>query len=115
IMAKDLVSSLFHDVTIEKEVTGDKLVGLTYEPLYTVGPQDESINKVVVGEHVTTEDGTGIASIAPAYGEVDSQVGEREGLPMVQIVARDGTIKSGLNVPGEGLFVKKADRAVLDD
>lgn len=114
IMAESLVPTLFTNYQIIKKFPGRELIGVHYEPLYTVG-QGENLHRVVEGEHVTIDEGTGIASIAPAYGEIDSQVGAKEGLPMVQTVEPDGTIKSDLPLPGAGKFVKKADDDVIGD
>lgn len=117
ILATDLVGSLFESdeiKVIRDDILGEDLVGSVYEPLYKT-TDDKNAHRVVPGDHVTTEDGTGIASLAPAYGEVDSLVGKLENLPTIQTVEVDGTVKMGLGLPGEGKFVKKADQLVADD
>ncbi len=114
VMAEARVGDLFKDFEILDKFKGSELVGLTYEPLYKVTDQP-NLHRVVSGEHVTTEDGTGIASIAPAYGEIDAEVGKQENLPMVQTVEPDGSVKKGWNFPGEGQFVKDAEKGIVAD
>ncbi len=113
IMARDRVGDLFTEFELMQEVKGEDLLGLVYESPYK--QEGENLFRVVVGEHVTTTDGTGIASIAPAYGEIDAAVGKEEGLPTLQTVEPDGTIKREIGLPGEGLFVKDAERYVITD
>ncbi|MFA5124924.1 MAG: class I tRNA ligase family protein [Patescibacteria group bacterium] len=75
--------------------------------------------KIVSADFVTTEDGTGVVHIAPAYGEEDMQLGKEENLPMIQNVTFNGNFKdevvdfSGLNVkPAED--TKATDRKVIE-
>ncbi len=114
-VAEALLDDVFEGAVVVSRHKGQELVGLEYKSLYQVDSKQLANQRVVFGEHVTNENGTGIASIAPAYGEIDSAVGKREGLPMVTIVLPDGTIEGGKSIPGEGQFVKKADRSVIDD
>jgi len=78
------------EIRIVKELLGKDLLGLEYEPLF-----DNYIKsgKVYAGDFVTTEDGTGIVHIAPAFGADDMALGKREKLPFVQHVKMDGTFK----------------------
>ncbi len=77
-------------------VLGKKLVGLEYEPLFDYYAKDESLKnrengwKVYAADFVTTETGTGIVHIAPAFGEDDMALGKKENLPFVQHVGMDG-------------------------
>ncbi|MGB3072821.1 MAG: class I tRNA ligase family protein [Candidatus Moraniibacteriota bacterium] len=67
---------------------------------------------------VTTDSGTGIVHIAPAFGEDDANVGRENGLPTVLTVETDGTLSKGFGLPGEGLPVKKKNdknRYAVDD
>src|SRR4030042_498231 len=86
----------------KKTMLGDELVGVKYQPLYDVpivyyANTDKSAYRVIEGDFVTMEEGTGIVHIAPAYGEIDFTVGEKEGLPLVHTVDLDGKIK--INTP----------------
>lgn len=116
VVAKNLAEKVFPDgVTIEsKYFSGEELVGTTYEPLYRQ-TSDANAYKIIASDHVTMDEGTGIVHIAPAYGEDDYALGKLNDLPMIQTVAPDGTVETGKSIPGEGLFVKDADRIILDD
>ncbi|MFC1958702.1 isoleucine--tRNA ligase [Chloroflexota bacterium] len=69
--------------------------------------------KVIAADFVSMEDGTGIVHVAPAYGEVDFQAGQDEGLDFVHMVDLQGNITG--NYPFSGKFVKDADPLVLED
>ncbi|MGD0795820.1 MAG: isoleucine--tRNA ligase, partial [Dehalococcoidales bacterium] len=86
-----------------KKVEGKELVGTRYEPLYRVTiayykDLEKPAYRVIEGDFVTMEDGTGIVHIAPAYGEMDFIVGEKEGLPLVHTVDLDGKVKTTIPV-----------------
>ncbi len=68
---------------------------------------------VIAGDFVSMEEGTGIVHIAPAYGEIDYEVGAKEGLGLVHVVDLQGKITG--NYPFSGKFVKDADPLILDD
>ncbi len=94
IVAEALVDKVFkgkeHEV-IGKAVTGKSLVGKTYEPLFPYfAAKYKSAFRVVAGDFVTTEDGTGIVHIAPGFGEDDFNVGKSEGVPLLQHVTMEG-------------------------
>ena len=69
--------------------------------------------RVISGDFVTMEDGTGIVHIAPAFGEVDYEAGKEWGLDFVQQVDLQGKITG--TYPFAGKFVKDADPLILDD
>jgi isoleucyl-tRNA synthetase len=75
--------------------------------------ENELTYRVIAGDFVSMEDGTGIVHIAPAYGEIDYQVGESEGLDFVHQVDLQGRIIG--NYPFSGKFVKDADKDILAD
>jgi isoleucyl-tRNA synthetase len=69
------------------EFSGRELVGLRYEPLLDVLEVDrERAFRVVAGDFVTAEEGTGLVHLAPAFGADDYQAGQREGLAFVNPV-----------------------------
>jgi len=86
------------------------LVGAQYERPFTYLPLDESASRVVAAEFVTVDDGSGIVHLAPAFGEIDREVGEAEGLPMLNPV--DAEAKFDASVPWSAKFVKDADPAI---
>jgi len=115
VVAADRVQAVLGDeATIVGDVAVDELVGLHYERPFTVLPIADGANRVVLGDFVTTEDGSGIVHLAPAFGEVDREVGEREGLPVLNPV--DATARFDASVPAyAGRFVKDADPAIIDE
>jgi isoleucyl-tRNA synthetase len=111
-------------------VKGADLIGLRYEPLYdarkegmgqrrtylSVWRQPASTDltyPVVAGTFVSTEEGTGIVHIAPAFGEVDFQLGEAFALDLIVSVDFQGRVHGPF--PGDGLFVKEADPVIAAD
>lgn len=98
-------------------VNGKELIGLKYKPFYeTVGKDSEKAYRVVAGDFVTTDSGTGIVHIAPAFGEDDANVGRENGLPTLHTVDLEG--KVSVDVPGKGVPVKKKNdknRYAVDD
>ena len=97
---------------------GTELEYKEYEPLYEcAGKKAEGQHKkahfVTCDTYVTMSDGTGIVHIAPAFGEDDSQVGRKYDLPFLQFVDAKGNMTE--DTPFAGLFVKDADRPILED
>jgi isoleucyl-tRNA synthetase len=98
VLASNLVATLFNEseVTIPQKFSGKNLVGLSYEPLFPYYATDARLAhrergwKVYGADFVTTEDGTGIVHIAPAFGEDDLMLGRQYDLPFVQHVGMDG-------------------------
>ncbi|HEX8946754.1 MAG TPA: class I tRNA ligase family protein, partial [Candidatus Paceibacterota bacterium] len=82
------------------KLKGVDLVGLEYEPPFPYYKKDRTLKnrengwKVYAADFVTTDTGTGIVHIAPAFGEDDMALGKKEQLPFVQHVAYNGTMKS---------------------
>jgi isoleucyl-tRNA synthetase len=114
IVAKDRLLALVtiaKDYEIEGEILGKDLVGKSYKPVFDDYAKDEALEnrengwKVYAADFVTTESGTGIVHIAPAFGEDDMELGKKMKLPFVQHVGMDGVIKD--KVKGfAGLHVK---------
>jgi len=86
------------DFNLVKQISGDKLVGLNYEPpfkYYEDLNDQEQAFRVVSSEFVDTEEGTGIVHIAPAFGEEDYKLyQELKDVPFIQHVTMDGKFKS---------------------
>lgn len=98
---------------VVRRVKGRELVGTHYEPLYRFMPVEEGQDYayVVTADFVSTEDGTGIVHIAPAFGADDMEVGRKHNLPIIQTIQPDGTFKPEVT-PWAGVFVKTADPAI---
>jgi isoleucyl-tRNA synthetase len=94
IMAKERLGAYYKDLSkieILKEMTGSDLVGLRYVPMFDYfKDKDPRFFTVTAAEFVSTEDGTGIVHIAPAFGEDDFAVGQKMGLPVVCPVDDEG-------------------------
>ena len=106
---------------IVKEFTGEKLAGTQYEqliPWFTPDETPEKAFKVIIGDFVTTEDGTGIVHIAPTFGADDARVAKENGVPpmlvkdendnLVPLVDLQGKFIKGDNVPEtfSGKYIK---------
>lgn len=115
IMLKKLIPSLFEEGTYKLvyEKKGKEFEFHKYEPLFEyVKSQVKKAYFVTVDDYVTTEDGTGIVHIAPAFGEEDYQVGRKYDLDFVQLVDEAGNMSG--NTDFGGIFVKKADKLVIE-
>jgi isoleucyl-tRNA synthetase len=94
---------------------GSELAGLHYEPLfpYFAHVREQGGFVTVLGDYVTTEDGTGIVHTAPGFGEDDYQVLKGTGIPTICPV--DAECRFSEEVTDfKGLFVKDADKAIID-
>lgn len=99
IMAKPLVGSMFPEgkcpeYKIVGECKGRDLEGLRYEQLIPwVKPRevsDQGSFRIILGDYVTTEDGTGIVHIAPTFGADDARVAKKAGIGELLLFDRDG-------------------------
>ena len=99
LMAKALVGSMFPEgkspeYKIVSECKGTELEGLHYEPLIPwVKPtevSDKGSFRIILGDYVTTEDGTGIVHIAPTFGADDARVAKKAGIGDLLLFDRDG-------------------------
>ncbi len=78
-------------IEIETEMTGADLADLRYEPLFSyVTPEEGDPYRVIIGDFVSTEDGTGIVHIAPTFGADDMRVGKANNIPPVLVKDEDG-------------------------
>lgn len=116
IMADALVGSLFEEGQYEKlSVKKGKDYEYTeYEPLfdYNTGAKEKAYYVTCDG-YVTLTDGTGVVHIAPAFGEDDSNVGKRYGLPFVQMVdSRGRFVKEAYDLVD--VFAKHADKMIIE-
>jgi isoleucyl-tRNA synthetase len=111
---KDTV--LGEDATVLSTCTGADLVGLEYKPLWDIFAEAkaEGAFRVVADDYVTTDSGTGIVHQAPAFGEDDARVCQREGVPMRDATDMEGRFTEAFPLV-EGQFVKDADKAIIRD
>jgi isoleucyl-tRNA synthetase len=109
VIATDRLGVVEGDYRIVAKVLGRQLLDMSYAPLFETNDTSKRAYIVVSGDFVTTQDGTGIVHIAPAFGEDDLKVGEENDLPILVTVGLDGAIVKGFDLPGEGVPVKKKD------
>jgi isoleucyl-tRNA synthetase len=112
ILAKGRLSVIEGDCEVIETFKGKKLLGIEYERLFGYVPVETKAFYVVEGEFVTTEDGSGIVHIAPAFGEDDSQIGKKYGLPALQPVNKSGEFTDEIT-DFRGEFVKDADQNIM--
>jgi isoleucyl-tRNA synthetase len=109
---EDVVEGKKYEV-IEK-IKGSDLIGKSYKPVFDYYSKNEQLEnrengwKIYSGDFVTTESGTGVVHIAPAFGEDDMNLGKKYNLPFIQHVTFDGKFKSDVK-DFAGLYVKPKD------
>jgi isoleucyl-tRNA synthetase len=111
ILAEALLSVLDGDYEVLEKFKGETLVGRRYEPLFDFFKDEENAFRVVAGDFVSLEDGTGIVHIAPAFGEDDYKLHVTEGVPIVQPVTPRGTFTDDIT-PWAGKWIKDADPSI---
>ena len=116
ILASKRLEVIQEEYKIVELYKGRDLIGMTYEPLFGYFKNEvfEAAWRVVEADFVSTEDGTGIVHMAPAFGAEDFEVGRKEGLPVLNPIASDGhfTDKATL-VAGD--WFKDADKKIVRD
>lgn len=118
ILAESRLGVLDGSYKIIQKYKGKNLVGLKYEPLFNIkdlGYKVQGSYSVLSADFVSTEDGTGIVHIAPAFGEDDFNLIKAENLSseIPITVNEEGKMKKG--IIGEGMFVKSADKKIIED
>lgn len=93
---------------------GRDLAGIHYEPLYRFFPVEQDYCYVVTGDFVSTEEGTGIVHIAPAFGADDMEIGKKYNLPILLTIDSTGSFRPEVQ-PWAGLFVKDADPLIQQE
>ena len=83
------------------EYKGPDLVGMEYEQLIPWVNPGEGAFRVISGDYVTTEDGTGIVHIAPTFGADDAQVAKAAGVPPLQLINKKGELRPMVDLTGK--------------
>ena len=125
VVGKDRLDAYFNpkaaDLKLEDYKEGDKLVpfrvvgewkgselaGMKYEQLIPWVNPGEGAFKVITGDFVTTEDGTGIVHIAPTFGADDNKVAKANGVPALMLKDKDGNMRPMVDMTGK--FYKLED------
>jgi isoleucyl-tRNA synthetase len=105
IMAEKLVGKVLTDEKhqplehqVLRTLKGSELVGLSYEPLFVdrrTVEGGENAHKIWHADYVTTEDGTGIVHLAPAYGEEDFVLAQANKIPVIHVIDPNGYYSEG--------------------
>ncbi|MEA2098358.1 MAG: class I tRNA ligase family protein, partial [Patescibacteria group bacterium] len=131
VLAKDRVEEILEDKEFEvlSEIDSKELVGLEYEPLFNyyankrglassveAKPLEflENAYKIYPADFVSTEDGTGVVHIAPAFGNDDMKLAEKYNLPFIQHVGMNGRFKNGVVDFREKIDLQKGSTALQD-
>jgi isoleucyl-tRNA synthetase len=114
VLAEDLVDTVLdHGWHVATRFPGQAIVGASYQrPFGIIKIPDAHI--VVPGSFVTTEDGTGLVHLAPAFGADDMEASRVHGLPVVNPIKPDGHFEDDVPMVG-GLFFKDADERLIAD
>lgn len=115
IVAKETVNRVFgEEATIIKEITGENLLGRTYDPIFDYAKaeiNDDEAWKVISAEYVTTDDGTGVVHTAPAFGADDYESCKKHNIPVYNPIDKDGRFTNQV-IDFKGLWFKDADKEI---
>ena len=90
-------------------VKGSELVGLRYEQLIPWFRPDGDAFRVISGDYVTTDEGTGIVHIAPTFGADDAKVGRAAGIAALQVIDRNGDPQAQVDLQGRFFRLEDLD------
>ncbi len=114
ILAESRLPVLDGEYSVIEKFKGKSLLGKEYERLFNYHQAKEKGWYVVEADFVTTEDGSGIVHMAPAYGEDDYQTSKKYGLPTIHPVNKSGEFTSEVT-DFAGKFVKDADPLIIQN
>lgn len=133
VAANDLMGSLFNikgkDLSLDSYNKGDKiipyevvaqvkgadLVGINYEQLLPWVNPGEGAFRVIPGDYVTTEDGTGLVHIAGTFGADDLRVSKQNGIPPLHLIDRDGNIRPMIDLQGRFFLLSDLDPKFVEE
>ena len=127
VVGKDRLDAYFNpkaaELALEDYKAGDKLVpfkvvaewkgtelnGMKYEQLTPWVNPGEGAFRVITGDFVTTEDGTGIVHIAPTFGADDDRVAKANGVPPLMLIDKDGNKRPMVDMTGKYYLLENLD------
>ena len=113
IVAKELVGRLFNEKiayeVLPGEMKGSELVGMRYEQLIPWFRPDEGAFRVIAGDYVSTEEGTGIVHIAPTFGADDAKVAKAAGVPGLLVKDINGDPQAQVDPQGRFYRIEDLD------
>ena len=96
------------------EYKGTDLVGMEYEQLSPWVNPGEGAFRVIPGDYVTTEDGTGIVHIAPTFGADDALVAKNAGVPPLQLINKKGELRPMVDLTGKFYTLDELDESFVN-
>ncbi|MDR1342604.1 MAG: isoleucine--tRNA ligase [Prevotellaceae bacterium] len=133
VLAKDLIPQHFNpkaaDLPLDTYKAGDKLIpyrvaatckgsrleGLSYRPVLPfVRPMGSGAFRVITGDFVTTQDGTGIVHIAPTFGADDDRVARRNNIPPLMLVDKAGSHLPMVDKTGKFFRIEDLDQNFVE-
>ena len=119
IVAEALVGSLFNDKVpyevLPGSFKGSTLVGMRYEQLIPWFRPDDGAFRVIAGDYVSTEEGTGIVHIAPTFGADDAKVAKAAGVPALMVIDAAGDHQAQVDLKGRFCRIEDLDPAYVAD
>lgn len=100
---------------VMEQVQGEQLVGLHYEQLMPWINPGEGAFRVIPGDYVSTEDGTGIVHIAGTFGADDLRVSRQSGIPPLHLTDKDGNIRPMVDMTGRFYLIEDLDSMFVDE
>lgn len=97
------------------EYKGSDLLGISFDQLIPWVKPDGDAFKVIVGDYVTTEDGTGIVHIAPTFGADDNRVAKDAGIVPLVLVDKDGTRQPMVDKSGKFFKIDELDKDFINN
>lgn len=121
VLAKDLVGNWFDTKKSDYEVlagewTGAELAGIDYVQLIKwLKPLEDGAFRVILGDYVSTEDGTGIVHIAPTFGADDKRVAAAAGIPPMMLLDKNGKNQAAVDMTGKFYALEDLDPDYVRD
>ncbi|MDR0833210.1 MAG: isoleucine--tRNA ligase [Candidatus Symbiothrix sp.] len=110
VLAKDLLPAYFKELPeIAGSWKGEELAGMEYEQLIPWVNPGKGAFRVITGDFVTTEDGTGIVHIAPTFGADDDRVAKANGVPPLMMIDKDGNQRPMVDLTGKFFNIEDLD------
>lgn len=112
----EVIEKYYDNFEIVEYYKGSELKEIEYEPVFDFYKDklDKKAWYVIEADFVSTEDGSGIVHIAPAFGEDDMRVGNENNLPVLMTVDLEGKFNDEVK-PWAGKFVKAADPLIMEE
>jgi isoleucyl-tRNA synthetase len=115
ILAESLLGAVMskNEYEVLAKMKGNDLAGMEYEQLIPWVNPGEGAFRVITGDFVTTEDGTGIVHIAPTFGADDDRVGKTNGIPPMLLIDKDGNQRPMVDLTGKFFKLEDLDPAFV--